>query len=170
MIRTARTAGPLTERQQSYLGDLLAKVNDPEVQANLRHALNDLYVARLLTPAEASRQIDGLRTVIASQTAYVAPVVRNDIPVGRYAVENAEGVLAFYRLRKDGTLVVLASDTEHVVPARAAATVLDKIAAFGIAEAGFRFGREIGACCRCGRTLTDPESRAAGIGPTCAGR
>lgn len=27
-----------------------------------------------------------------------------------------------------------------------------------------------GKCCRCGRTLTTPESIAAGIGPECAGR
>lgn len=170
MNATVSTARPLTAKQQDYLADLLSKVNDPEHQANLRHMLNDLYVQRLLTPGEASRQITALRGLIATQPRYVAPVVRHDIPVGRYAVENEAGVLAFYRLRKDGTLVVMASDAEHVVFPRAAASVFDKIAAYGIEEAGFRFGREIGACCRCGRTLTDESSRAAGIGPTCAAK
>lgn len=33
-----------------------------------------------------------------------------------------------------------------------------------------RYGRTIGACGRCGRTLTDESSRAAGIGPECAKR
>lgn len=31
-------------------------------------------------------------------------------------------------------------------------------------------GRRTGSCCCCGRTLTDPESVAAGIGPICRGR
>lgn len=33
-----------------------------------------------------------------------------------------------------------------------------------------RYGREIGVCGRCGRTLTDEDSRAAGIGPVCAAK
>lgn len=32
------------------------------------------------------------------------------------------------------------------------------------------FGHLYGTCCMCGRTLTDENSIAAGIGPTCAGR
>lgn len=169
-MNATRTDRALTDRQRDYLRDLLAKVADPEVQANVRHMLNDLYLSRLLTPVEASRQIDALRGIVATQAAYVAPKVRNDVPVGRYAVENAEGVLSFYRVRKDGSLVVMASDAEHRVFGKAAATVLDKIAEAGFDAAGRRFGREIGACCRCGRTLTDADSRAAGIGPTCAGK
>lgn len=161
------TARPLTAKQQGYLADLLAKVNDPEVRANVRHMLNDLYVQRLLTPAEASRQITGLRTVIATQGAYTEVVNTHGVPAGRYAVENEAGDLAFYRLRTDGVLVVRASDAEHEIPgARATSAILAKIAAAGIEEAGFRFGREIGQCCRCGRSLTS-DWRQRGIGPTC---
>jgi hypothetical protein len=32
------------------------------------------------------------------------------------------------------------------------------------------FGRLYGTCCKCGRTLTDEGSIAAGIGPVCAGK
>lgn len=35
-------------------------------------------------------------------------------------------------------------------------------------ERGREISRAIGACCRCGRTLTDPNSVEAGIGPVCA--
>lgn len=35
-------------------------------------------------------------------------------------------------------------------------------------EAMLRFGREIGECGHCGRTLTNDDSRARGIGPVCA--
>lgn len=37
-------------------------------------------------------------------------------------------------------------------------------------EDAARFGQETGVCCRCGATLTNDESKAAGIGPICAGR
>ena len=30
-----------------------------------------------------------------------------------------------------------------------------------------RFGQELGSCGKCGRVLTDEESRAIGIGPVC---
>lgn len=37
-------------------------------------------------------------------------------------------------------------------------------------EEAKKFGALYGTCCRCGRTLTDEESIAAGIGPICAGK
>jgi len=37
-------------------------------------------------------------------------------------------------------------------------------------EQAREFGRLYGVCARCGRTLTDEESIAAGIGPVCAGK
>lgn len=46
----------------------------------------------------------------------------------------------------------------------------DKIAEVMVdpVEAAIRYGRETGKCSCCGRTLTDPASVAAGIGPICA--
>ena len=37
-------------------------------------------------------------------------------------------------------------------------------------ETGQRFGQVYGWCCMCGRTLTNEESKKAGIGPICAGK
>jgi hypothetical protein len=37
-------------------------------------------------------------------------------------------------------------------------------------EEAAEFGRLYGVCCVCGRTLTDEQSIAAGIGPVCSGR
>lgn len=37
-------------------------------------------------------------------------------------------------------------------------------------EAAITYGRKTGQCSCCGRTLTNPESIALGIGPICAGR
>ena len=85
---------------------------------------------------------------------------------GRTDLWTDEGHLAFYRLTPNG-LFVQASDDMHRVPGNAEKKVVEKIAADPQA-ASIRYGLEIGACGRCGRTLTDEESRAAGIGPVCA--
>jgi hypothetical protein len=51
-------------------------------------------------------------------------------------------------------------------PARRAA-ILAAIEAAGPVEAERLYGQEIGRCSRCGRVLTNDESRAYGIGPEC---
>lgn len=45
--------------------------------------------------------------------------------------------------------------------------IANKIFAAGPRDAMLRYGREIGECGHCGRTLTNDESRAVGIGPRC---
>jgi hypothetical protein len=66
---------------------------------------------------------------------------------------------------------VQASDEKHPVRnARDRVRVLDAIVAAGIKESMLLYGKEIGKCGHCGRTLTNDESRAAGIGPVCAGK
>lgn len=98
-----------------------------------------------------------------------------EVPAGRYAVENEQGVLAFYVVDRptEGrwagyTFVrVMASDEEHRVSMRAAKPILAKIQSDPKA-ASARYGRELGVCGVCNRTLTDEASRAAGIGPVCA--
>jgi hypothetical protein len=97
-----------------------------------------------------------------------------DVPAGRYAVENEEGILRFYRVDRPEAgkwagytfVKIMASDEEHPVRGTAAKAVLAKIAADPLA-AMKRYGHEIGSCGKCGRTLTDPASIAAGIGPVC---
>lgn len=99
-----------------------------------------------------------------------------DVPAGRYAVENEDDILRFYSVdrptqgRWKGFVFVnvWASDEKHPIRGNAAKkAILDKIVAAGPKEAAQRFGREIGACAICGRTLTDPVSREIGIGPIC---
>jgi hypothetical protein len=100
------------------------------------------------------------------------------VPAGRYAVKNKEGTLQFYHVERPSTgkwsgwtfLSVRASDERH--PIRDKETkkfILDRIAK-DPKEASLRFGREIGQCGICGRTLTDETSRARGIGPICAAK
>lgn len=97
-----------------------------------------------------------------------------DVREGRYAVEH-EGVLKFYRVDKpqDGkwagrTFVsVQASDDFHPIKSWESKVEILKLIAADPQEALLRYGREIGRCGHCGRTLTNEESRQYGIGPIC---
>lgn len=103
----------------------------------------------------------------------VAPAI---VPAGRYALD-VDGVTKFYVVDKPESgawkgktfLSVLASDDKHPVKFAAKDKVLAAIAV-DVKGAMISYGLLVGKCGRCGRTLTDAESRAAGIGPVCAGK
>jgi Family of unknown function (DUF6011) len=107
------------------------------------------------------------------------------LPSGGYAVRGGDDQVVFYRVehaggRWEGWVFVV-----QVVGGRAPIRVgsarpgqpyrgqraahLEEIARNPRAASEL-YGRELGVCGVCGRTLTDEESRAAGIGPVCAGR
>jgi hypothetical protein len=126
----------------------------------------------------------GNRPVSAPSAAYVAAstptlYVRTardpfaDVPDGYYAVTAEEGHLAFYRVSTcktsgDRKVQVQASDELHLVRGhKATDAILFKVRELTAPVAGKRYADEIGNCWRCGRTLTDAESRANGIGPVC---
>ena len=94
-----------------------------------------------------------------------------DVADGRYAVEKDDGTLMFYSVKKGHSITfvdVWASDARWPIKQFAEKKrVLALIAADP--DAGPRFGREIGRCYVCGRTLTDETSRSLGIGPVCRG-
>lgn len=87
------------------------------------------------------------------------------IPTGRYAVEH-EGVLKFYVIKPNG-LFVMASDEEHRITKKDRQVEIAELIKVDPMGAMRRYGHEIGRCGRCGRTLTDEDSRANGIGPIC---
>ena len=90
--------------------------------------------------------------------------------------EPAERVV-FYRVDKprggpwEGRTFVSrqSSDNFHALPFKQAITVLEAIAADPIGALQL-YGRLIGSCGVCHRTLTDPESIRFGIGPVCRER
>lgn len=112
----------------------------------------------------------------AAPTGYQRPTL-HDVPAGRYAVNSEEGVLRFFQVDKptEGrwaghTFVkVQAGDDLHNVKGAAKTNILTRIA-LDPAAASKRYGQEIGSCGVCGRTLTDADSRAAGIGPVCSAK
>lgn len=189
MAAQTSTARPITDNQQSYLRDLLAKITSEPVRAALQADLNTLYAARLLTVTEASRQIDRVKAVIAAQAVVaaapvvVAPVpapapapVRLPFPVvaaGRYAVE-VDGVLRFYNVTRAAgsgrtTIKRYVSDALVTVRTGEGVRALRLIEA-DPATAQMTYARETTRCYTCGRRLTDPESMERGQGPDCAGR
>lgn len=103
-----------------------------------------------------------------------APAPTVEVADGRYAVEH-EGVLKFFKVKNGGRpgfvfLDVQASDDWHAIRN---VTRIREIVALIAADphaAMVRYGHELGECGRCGRTLTDEASRAAGIGPICASK
>lgn len=96
------------------------------------------------------------------------------IPDGYYALRTDEGV-KFYRVSTSKrnsykNVQVQASDNLHMLFGKAGIAVLHKLVEAGLVDSQKLYAQELGRCYVCGRTLTDEESRAAGIGPICAGK
>ena len=166
-----------TTPQIVWITDLMKqRVISDEQQAWLDDRLGTTEEDTKLTREQASKCIDAMKQLPKNKviTADQWP----HVPRGRYAVENEEGRLMFYHVDRPSTgkwsgftfLSVRASDELH--PIRNKETkklIMDRIEE-DPAEASMRFGREIGECGICGRTLTDEHSRARGIGPICAAK
>ena len=104
-----------------------------------------------------------------------------DVPEGYYAVPSRTGNndLDFFSVdrpsegRWAGYVFVKRVIGGHVdTPVRGteARMALEAIVEQGISESQALYGREIGRCGVCNRTLTDELSREIGIGPTCRNR
>lgn len=175
-----------SQAQVAYIKDLMSKRDLTSKtmthEQNLAR-LNHLIDTATLEKRQASATIDWLKGqplralpaatdgAVTSQSADLPSV-----PAGRYATENKDGVLRFYKVSRptEGrwagwTFVnVMASDEEHPIKGMAEKRlILENIVRDGIQASAERYGREIGACSICGRTLTDEISRSIGIGPIC---
>lgn len=163
--------------QRKLMADLLDEIAELDAETARRGSAYtlDMSTHNAWTPENTSRWIGRL---IAKKRELVA-AAKNTAPAaevadGRYAVEE-DGVLKFFKVTNGRVpgfvfLDVQASDEWHAIRN---VTRIRKIVAL-IAEdahaAMVRYGHELGECGRCGRTLTDEASRAAGIGPICAGK
>ena len=156
---------PATENQIRFLRDLVAS-RMPDT--------DEAYVASVIAQGfdRVSQAIDRLKAMPKAETTHTGGERVNRYP-GRCercgtSVEAEEGHLAFYVVTDRG-LFVQSSDELHRVSRNAQATIIAKIAVDPY-EAALRYGRTIGQCGVCGRTLTDEDSRALGIGPVCRQR
>jgi hypothetical protein len=151
-------------------------------RVQVRHA--DLAAVRACY-AETVVKITALPPVYPTTTrpwelqAPVVPAGTPDVPAGRYAVRNGAGEFEFFKIDKPtegrwaGRTFVKRQAGDDLIDVRDRSRrvgILAAILAVGAREASIAYGRELGVCGVCGRTLTVPESIAAGIGPVCAGR
>lgn len=179
----------ITDKQRNFITNLLTQ---REVPAHVTRTLNDVPV-EALSKQSASEIIGELLNApekAKEQQMRIGEAVRGakddlkannygipsgeDLPSGRYAIDNADGELTFYRVWR-GTrnpdyvkLYVLHGPDESEVPFKSMVTILKKIAE-NPGAAAVRYGHEIGACSQCGLRLTNRVSRALGIGPICGG-
>lgn len=159
----ARRDGP-TAKQADFIERLVADI------AAMGRTVN--YSMDALTKDTASEFIDGLlkraRQLRAEQAEDTVPV---ELETGMYrrdgevykVVESQIGRMYAKRLLKDEdggfSFEYAAGAVKKLVPS-------DRLSLEDAAE----FGRQFGTCCVCARTLTNPKSVEAGIGPVCRTR
>ncbi len=131
--------------------------------------------------------VDRAAQTIADGQAHEArqlPVTANaqhqtpDVPAGRYAIRGTDGVVKFYRVDRPtegkwaGRTFVSVQAGDEFHPVRNHSQRVGILAGILVdpRAATVLYGRELGVCGVCSRTLTDESSRAAGIGPVCASR
>lgn len=166
---------PMSDRQRSFLESLF---NDVYLADGPARA--EKFFATMPTSKDASARIDEL---LAARKAMPRPVHKAAIKPykidevmpepGYYAVAY-EDVLRFYRV-KDGTgrwegrrfINRYRSDYLDRLSRDERSAVLEAILS-DPATARMTFARETTRCWRCGRRLTDAESRARGVGSECA--
>lgn len=156
-----------TPKQLSFIDSLMAeRVMEDEARERAMEML-----AAGLSAEQASRWIERLLELPRKATDEAG-----NVPAGRYAIPGADGQLRFYKIdrpedgRWAGWVFVKVQAGDDLWPVKdksERSKILSEIGKDARA-ASIAYGREIGACGVCGRTLTDAESRANGIGPVCA--
>lgn len=183
-----------TPEQVEFMNGLIRRIEryDSARAELLRSDYRKAYVSRVLTKRRASAEIDWLKGIADELKSSMLPmddVKQNfngpvpQVPSGGYAVTTEEGHLAFYEVdsveAKELNGRPITDNVQFVVQLRisdgrrriawaSALTILRKIEQAGVLEASMAFGRELGECGNCGRTLTNTNSRKRGIGPICA--
>lgn len=129
-----------------------------------------------LGTVEVERKAPSLAPVVEVAPVTPAPVRKQSVPEGRYALVTGDGGIRFYKVdcpttgRWAGYVFVKAMAGGESYPVRDRNFREEILYAIkqDVRGAALLYGREIGSCGICGRTLTDENSRQAGIGPVCA--
>lgn len=170
-------AHPVTEKQVAFIKRLVGERQlSPSLSANVADARVKVMAGRL-SSKDASALIDALLLApkwAEPETAAAAPATEPED--GIYVDTDDEGSRVFkvYKMvhgsGRQGVkrLVVDEHGSGRFEYVGLAAKHLPTAARRMTLEEAAAFGRLYGVCVRCGRTLTDEGSIAAGIGPICA--
>lgn len=135
------------------------------------------YIEMLLANKANARSVAKTLAEAGHARTDEAPATEtSEVPDGRYALGFGNGVVKFYKVNTPtagkwaGYTFVEAQASEETFPIRNAAKRREILSAIAedVRGAAALYGTELGVCGRCGRTLTDDDSRARGIGPVCA--
>lgn len=171
-----------SEAQTRYMENLVREVADLDAAAGeqARTYTDGMTEHGKWTPGRAGNASVWITRLIAKRDALKASAPQAPaapaatVEDGRYAVEE-DGTLKFFKVkngRRAGFvfLDIQASDEWHSVRNLGRIRSVLALIAQDPHAAMVRYGHELGECGRCGRTLTDEASRAAGIGPVCQGK
>lgn len=187
---------PATDKQIGLLSALIVEREIPDEareQLSARIAARDItkrrasdFIERLLAkPARASAHIHveyetgpALESGV-ERVGYVVGAGPHRVPRGRYALDTSgnptfHNDVTFFKLwvgkRGGWGLDIQASDEEYKVDNWNTKMSVVRAIAADPEGAMRRYGRELGSCGMCGRTLTNDVSRELGIGPICRER
>lgn len=172
-------AGP-TDGQWKFLNDLREQANLPRLPDDHRshftkHSISEAINDAKIDAAAANPKPSGSRHFKAADHPTIAagyfaiPSLTGNQDLDFFQIDtptegNWEGFLFVKRVLGGGHDSVR---TERVQRATAEQVLMVLLPPFAQQAAKERFGQEIGRCGCCGRTLTNDESRARGIGPDC---
>jgi hypothetical protein len=164
-------AGSSSIRQRNFIRELAAQ----RVLSDEQRAFCASDAIDRLGMSQASRVIAELKKLPPKAGAANATDPLPDVPAGRYAIETDE-VTKFYEVDRptEGRYAgfvfvsVRASDERWPIKRLDAKRAILEIIAKDPRGHSELFGKRIGRCGICGRSLTDEDSRARGIGPVCA--
>lgn len=175
---------PATERQIDYVRSLVAR-RDTSTVVEMVTNLEDLILSDRLTHRDVNHAIPmlkllPLKTDIRQRDQTVGTrivLAGTKIPDGYYAI-GPVGDTRFYHVSKPTTgkwsgyifLNIQAGDDLHPVKNHTERLRVLEVIAEDVRAAAIRYGMELGRCSQCNRTLTNPDSITAGIGPICAGK
>lgn len=161
-----------TEKQQKFLIDLLVRKSVFDTREEAAERVTEKIEDGSLTFEKASRHIGLLLDTADPEKPVETAVEAVELTPGMYQVGNA-----FYRVKKSkstgrlyASLLVATGDEDKPYRYERAVGALRLIRPEHRMSADEikAFGRVSGQCMDCCRTLTKPESIAAGIGPICA--
>jgi hypothetical protein len=146
-----------------------------------RQAEEAAQAAAAKAEEERLRLLTGVAVGLARQAFDALGMSHHQHPVLRFALPSVTGnndldfftvSITSHRGVANGVRVcrVIGGHPDYGVGLEQAVEVLKRLTDSDIRTAAYRYGQELGYCCRCGRHLTDEDSRAAGIGPDCASK